>query len=184
MPGQITDQGEAIRDREERRWQARWDRQLQTLPANADKDEPAEESLPVAKHRGFLNILELDVPCYVLDNGLRVIGRTTFTETITGIKGGGGLEKYLGVNNLKPFIPMDLVLERFVTFRLLEVEGLQKQVKGLTADLVIDVCRWFLAALGGGGQAQIRKQADPCQREMAIKCSMFLRAVRRLAWMR
>jgi len=32
--------------------------------------------------------------------------------------GGGALEKYSGVNALKPFIDMNLVLERMVPFRL------------------------------------------------------------------
>lgn len=45
-------------------------------------------------------------------DGQRVIGRTSTTEMLTGIKGGGGLEKYLGVEALKPFINLDNVLER------------------------------------------------------------------------
>jgi len=60
------------------------------------------------------------------------------TEMLTGIKGGGGLEKYLGVNPLKPFIDLENVLERMRSFRLPEVEGLDRQVKGLPADLAID----------------------------------------------
>jgi hypothetical protein len=87
--------------------------------------------LPVARYRGFLNLTGLDVPCYVLSDGQRVIGRTSFTETLTGIHGGGGLEKYLGVQSLKPFIGLEIVLEGMVAFRLPEVEGLQRQVKGL-----------------------------------------------------
>jgi len=45
-----------------------------------------------------------------------------------GIKGGGALEKYIGVKALEPFINKELVLERLVPFRLLEVEGLEKAV--------------------------------------------------------
>ena len=45
--------------------------------------------------RGKLNIMGMHVPCYVLDNGVRVIGRTSATEVLTGIKGGGALEKGL-----------------------------------------------------------------------------------------
>lgn len=52
-----------------------------------------------------------------------------------GLAGGGALEKYLGVNSLKPFIDMDLVLEGLVSFRLKEVEGLEKGVKGNTTAL-------------------------------------------------
>ena len=55
---------------------------------------------------------------------------------MTGIKGGGALEKYIAVKALEPFIPKDLMLERMVPFRLPEVEGLDKAVKGLPADLL------------------------------------------------
>ena len=72
--------------------------------------------------------------------GVRVIGRTSATEVLTGIKGGGGLEKYLGVSSLKPFINVDLVLERMMSFSLPEVEGLGKAVKGLPSYLFIEVC--------------------------------------------
>jgi hypothetical protein len=133
-----------------------------------------DTSLPVAKYRGALDILDLDVPVYVLDNGMRVIGRTSFTETLTGIRGGGDLEKYLGVSSLKPFIPLNLVLERFVSFRLPEVEGLERQVKGLPADLAIDICRWFVAALESSYKPDTTTKLTDRQREMAVKASMFL----------
>jgi hypothetical protein len=54
---------------------------------------------------------------------------------------GGALEKYIGVKALEPFINSNLVLERMVPFRLLEVEGLEKAVKGLPADLMIEICQ-------------------------------------------
>jgi hypothetical protein len=115
--------------------------------------EPIEEvldpisAMPIARWRGTLNIVGLEVPCYVLDDGQKIIGRTSATELLTGIKGGGALEKYIAVKALEPFINKDLVLERFVPFRLLEVEGLEKAVKGLPADLMIEVCQGFVAAL-------------------------------------
>jgi hypothetical protein len=55
------------------------------------EEVPVSKSMPVAVHRGNLNIMGQDVPCYVLDNGVRVIGRTSATEVLTGIKGGGAL---------------------------------------------------------------------------------------------
>lgn len=54
----------------------------------------------------------------MLSNGQRVIGRTSATELLSGIKGGGGLEIYLGAKSLEPFINKDLVLEGMVPFRL------------------------------------------------------------------
>jgi len=109
------------------------------------------------------------LPVYVLRNGVRVVGRTSFTEAITSIKGGGGLEKYLGVASLKPFIDLDLVLERMVAFRIPEVEGLEKDVKGLPADLVIDVCKGFAAALEAAILSPKEHPMTNRQMQMAVK---------------
>lgn len=126
---------------------------------------------------GWLPIIGYDLPCYVLDNEQRVIGRTSATEMLTGIKGGGGLEKYLGVSSLKPFINMDLVLERMVAFRIPEVEGLDKAVKGLTTDLMIEICQGFVAALEASERDDPnRHKLTARQREMAFQASMFLSA--------
>lgn len=103
--------------------------------------------LPVALYKGALDLLGEEIPCYVLDTGQRVIGRTAYTETLTGIKGGGGLEKYLGVSSLKSFINLEEVLEGMVSFSLPEVEGLDRDVKGLPADLAIDIWRSFVSAM-------------------------------------
>lgn len=138
---------------------------------------PSGEPLPEAKHRGVLRILDVELPCYVLSNGERVIGRTSATEMLTGIKGGGALEKYLGVKPLKPFIDIDLVLEGMVPFLLPEVEGLEREVKGLTADKLIDICRGFVAALEASNRADYGgARLTDRQREMAMKASMFVAA--------
>ena len=133
--------------------------------------------MPIARWRGVLNLVGVDVPCYVLEDGQKIIGRTSATEVLTGIKGGGALEKYLAVKALEPFIDKDLVLERLVPFRLLEVEGLEKAVKGLPHDLMIEVCQGFVAAL----QATLQPNSPfppltTRQQQMAVQASMFLSA--------
>lgn len=138
---------------------------------------PAAQGMPTAMHRGILNIIGLEVPCYVLDNGMRVIGRTSATEILTGIKGGGALEKYIAARALDPFIPKDLVLERMVPFRLPEVAGLDKAVKGLPADLFVEVCQGFVRAL----EETLKPKSDYQkmtlrQQQMAVAASMFLSA--------
>lgn len=133
--------------------------------------------LPEAKHRGVLRILDTELPCYVLSDGQRIIGRTSVTEMLTGIKGGGALEKYLGVNALKPFIDLDLVLEGMVPFALPEVEGLEREVKGLTTSTLIDVCRGFVAALEASNRDDYSgPKLTARQREMAVMASMFVAA--------
>ncbi len=132
--------------------------------------------VPEAKYKGTLALPGIELPVYVLDTGQRVVGRTSFTETLTDIKGGGGLEKYLAVSALKPFIDMNLVLEGLVAFRLPEVEGLETQVKGLPSDLVIEVCRGFVRALEASAvEPQVHKLTAR-QTQMAIKASMLLAA--------
>lgn len=133
------------------------------------------DQLPVAKFRGTLRVVGAEIPCYVLSNEFRVIGRTSVTEYLTGIKGGGALEKYVAVKALEPFINKDLVLERMVPFRLPDVEGLDKSVKGLSADTFIDLCQGFVRAMeanlspGYDGPKMTARQF-----EMALKASMFL----------
>jgi hypothetical protein len=132
--------------------------------------------VPTARHRGFLNLVGVEIPCYVLDNGQRVIGRTSATEMLSGIKGGGDLEKYLGVNQLKPFIDMSLVLERMTAFSLPEVEGLDKSVKGLPTDLLIDICQGFVRALEAHARPDSGTKLTRRQMEIAVKASMFVAA--------
>lgn len=154
----------------------RWKKQRETAGKDPDEIIPTG-NLPAAKYKGFLNLLGVDLPCYVLDNGMRVVGRTSFTEMLTGIKAGGGLEKYLGVEPLKPFIPLDEVLEKMVPFRLPEVEGLQRHVKGLPADLLIDICKGFMTALEASTHPDSKfPKLTARQREMAIKAGMFVTA--------
>lgn len=151
--------------------QARWAKAKGT---NASASGTA--NLPVAKHRGFLNLVGMEIPCYVLDNGQRVIGRTSATEMLTGIKGGGALEKYLGVAQLKPFVDMNLVLEKMSAFSLPEVEGLERDVKGLPTDLMIDICQGFVSALEAHGRQDSETKLTKRQLDMAVKAGMFVAA--------
>jgi hypothetical protein len=133
-----------------------------------------DKPLPVAKHKGFLNILDVDMPCYVLDTGERVIGRVAATEMLSGFPRQGDLEGYLRSQNLKPYIDKDFVVARMVSFRLPEVEQLGREVKGLTTDLLIEVCRGLVAALEASQREPPEVKLTPRQISMAIKSSMFL----------
>lgn len=139
-----------------------------------------EVALPEAKYRGFLPLMALEVPCYVLSDGRRLIGRTSFTEVLSGIKGGGALEHYLRANSLKPFIDLDLVLEQLVEFRLPEVEGLQTRVRGLTADVVIDICRGLVAALEASNRGESECKLTARQQEIAARAGVFLASCAKL----
>jgi hypothetical protein len=134
-----------------------------------------EHKLPKALYKGVLDLVGAEIPCYVLDSGQRVIGRTAYTESLTGIKGGGDLEKYLGVSALKPFINIDMLLEGMVAFSLPEVEGLERDVKGLPADLAIEVWRGFVTAMEAALTSKEVKLTER-QKQMAMKASFLLGA--------
>ena len=130
--------------------------------------------LPEAVYKGTLELGGAEIPCYVLNSGERIIGRTSVTEMLTQIKGGGDLEKYLGVNAFKPFVDQDLVLERMIPFRLPEVEGLERQVKGLRSDNLVDICQGLVNAMNAHarGEAKLTNR----QQQIAIQASAFLSA--------
>lgn len=151
---------------------------VEVLPPDDDLEMGTQDTLPVAKYRGFLNLVGQEIPCYVLEpTGQRLIGRTATAELLSGIKGGGGLERYIEAKSLKPFINQDLILEGMVAFRLPEVEALGKHVKGLPADLVIEICNSYVAALSASMTPNSQYQPlTERQTEIAIRASMFLSA--------
>ena len=149
---------------------------VEVAGAEAELEEPDLAALPEAKHKGQLRMLGAEIPAYVLSNGQRVIGRTSATEMLTGIRGGGAFEKYIGVASLSPFLNANAVSERMVTFRLPEVEGLGRSVKGLPADLMIEVCQALVAALEAHTRPNSGVQLTSRQIDMALQASMFVSA--------
>lgn len=134
-------------------------------------------SLPTANYRGFLNLLGTELPCYVLSNGQRVIGRTSLLEMLNGNKSGGDLEAYLSVQAFQPFINIQAVTERMVAFWLPETERMGSSAKGLPADLVIDICAGLVQALDENtNQESTSPRLTAKQISIAAKASMFLAA--------
>lgn len=168
---------ESARVAAEARWRKAREREVELEKFEEVEVLPPASDMPIARHRGVLNIVGLEVPCYVLDNGEKIIGRTSATELLTGIKGGGALEKYLAVRALEPFIDTNKIAERMVPFRLLEVEGLERAVKGLPADLLIEICQGFVAALQASlDNNSTHPRLTDRQRQMAMQASIFLSA--------
>ncbi|MGH9054386.1 MAG: carph-isopro domain-containing protein, partial [Acidimicrobiales bacterium] len=61
--------------------------------------------LPVAQHPGTLVVGDFHLNCYVLDDGRRIISRTSATEFLTDGRGGGNFESYVEVKTLEPYLP-------------------------------------------------------------------------------
>lgn len=145
-----------------------------------DSVEEKQAHIPRAIYWGVLELMGRTIPCYVLNNGMRIIGRTAANETLTGIKGAGDFEKTISVRSLKPFLDSDLIVKQLIAFRLEEVEGLGVNVKGMPADVFIDVCRGFVSALEASYHYPEDANYPPLtdrQKEIAVRASIFLAAV-------
>ena len=158
---------------------ARWSREEDDIDPKLEDEEllEPEPAMPIARWRGTLNIVGLEVPCLRPGHRREDYWADLCDRASDRHSGRWGTQKYIGVKALEPFIPIRLVLERMVPFRLLEVEGLERAVKGLPADLMIEVCQGFVAALQASfdPNSQYPRMTDR-QRQMAIKASMFLSA--------
>ncbi len=136
--------------------------------------------LPVAAYSGSLNLAGASISCFVLTNGMRIIGRTTANEVLTGIERYGDLERTIGVQSLRPFLDYEEVTNQFIAFRSPDSERLKSAAKGMPADVFIDICQAYARAL----EASYRRTEDADypemtdrQKEVAARASVFLAAV-------
>lgn len=126
------------------------------------------ELLPIARWPGVLYLSEHDeLPCYVLDDGRRVISRTGATTLLTHGTGGGALEHYIGTKTIKPYIPDDLH-EHMIEFVIEEVTN--KTVRGLLAEDFLTICKAYVKARDMGAPLTNK------QKEIAYQASMLLMA--------
>ncbi|MFP5389641.1 MAG: P63C domain-containing protein [Thermoleophilia bacterium] len=136
--------------------------ELVVMP-EADNPHP---KVPMAKWAGVLQIGDNELPCYVLDDGRRVISRTGATNSLTG-RGGGNLESYIGVEALRGFMPEDFA-DQMIEFTL---EGVtNKTVRGITAESFLDICKAYMRALNAGALQSER------QMEIAVHAGIFTAA--------
>ena len=122
---------------------------------------------PQAQWPGALEVAEQELPCYVLDDGRRVITRTGALNFLTGGKGGGNLESYLRIRVLEQFLPPDLE-EQF--FDITIPQMVNKSVQAMSASAFIDICGAYSRARDTGALTTDTQVA------MAVRASMLLAA--------
>jgi hypothetical protein len=124
---------------------------------------------PEARWPGVLAVADQELPCFVLDDGRRVITRTGALNFLTGGKGGGNLDSYLRIQMLQPFLPPDLD-EQFFDITMSQV--VNKSVQAMSASAFIDICRAYARARDTGA---INANSES-QVAIAIRASMLLAA--------
>jgi hypothetical protein len=118
--------------------------------------EKVGKPLPKATHEGILTIGDMEIPCAVLDNGMRVLTQSGVMLALGRARQAKGRQYYdadvnlpafLTAKNLKPFIPSSLsVTSSQIEFR--PIGG--GRAFGYSADLLPQVCGVFLDAKAKG----------------------------------
>lgn len=124
-----------------------------------------ENKLPKATHRGILPIGDIEIPCFVLENGTRVISGRGMTKAI-GMKGRGqGVRRITAHKTLKPFInnELDLAIQNPLHFKSV---GSRSKIpnSGYEATILHDLCQAVLEARDKGAlkTEQEKRYAQYC----------------------
>lgn len=131
----------------------------------------------VVKYRGELDLNGIKIPCYVLDNGLRVISGRGLQEALKMVDveegkqtAGTRLARYLNQKTLNPFISKYLSSDH-LTPVLCSDSG--KTIHGYRADALADICDAFL-------EARKTIELSPRQAIIADQCEIIMRAFARV----
>jgi hypothetical protein len=125
--------------------------------------------IPIAKWPGVLSIGTKEIPCYVLEDGQRIISRNAATGVLTDEKGGGNLEQYLIVQSLRGYVPPGFT-DQMIEFFVPGTSAPNTTTKGISAEAFIEICQAYVSAFEAGALTTER------QKEIAIKAAMFMAA--------
>jgi hypothetical protein len=122
---------------------------------------------------GVLNIGGLKIPCYVLNDGTRLLSQRGLNKALGRPEGGKGgaekLPKSLGVKSLTPFISNDLTSRIANTISVVPPRS-GNPVKGIDANCLPEICDVWLRAREAGA-------LSPAQLETAKKAEILTRGL-------
>ena len=107
--------------------------------------------LPKASHAGTLSIGDLKIPCYVLENGTRILSQRGLNDAMGVTQGGGvpdgGLRtpRFIRLEALKPYISNDLTAALLEPIEFAPLHG-GRSVLGFPATTLPDICTAWLKA--------------------------------------
>lgn len=131
----------------------------------------------IVKYRGELDLNGIKIPCYVLDDGTRIISGRGMQESLKMVDvedgkqtAGTRLARYFNQKSLNPFFSKYLSSGHFET--IICNDG-GKKINGYKAEALADICDVFL---------QARKEIDLSARQAIIadQCEILMRAFARV----
>lgn len=125
-------------------------------------------SLPKISHKGELKLGEISIPCYVLENGKRVLSSAGLRDSLRLVDessesvSGTRLKRLFANKGLSPYISDKLSSGHFEP--LICVDG-GKKINGYEADVLSDICDSILEARRNGAidTPRMRIVADQCE---------------------
>ncbi len=148
------------------------------LIAAAAKKALAE--LPIATHTGVIKIGDLEIPCYVTENGDRVLSGRGMQEALrlvdedapaSGTKPGSRMDRFLGSKSLNPLIYKGRDPDHFKPIKF-KFEGIG--INGYRAETLADICDAML-------QARDMNMLDTKRKEIIAKqCDILMRGFARV----
>lgn len=114
--------------------------------------------LPKVTHEGELKILDVVIPCYVLDTGERVLSQRGISSAFTGSHGGSAgkssgaqkLPRFLAKASIKPFINKDLMARIDALIEFQPKSG--RSAFGYEASLLPEICEVILDSGRANGE--------------------------------
>ena len=121
-----------------------------------------------ATHSGEIIIGGITLPCYVLEDGSRVLTQTDTVQTL-GLGQFVQLGKFIHHNSIKPYISGDLqnLLINRITFKLPRTRG--KPAHGYQATILAEICDAVF-------QAKKEGRLKETQKNIAEQCEMLTRS--------
>lgn len=143
-------------------------REIASKAARVRWSDPTAK-LPKATHAGVLAVGDFRVPCYVLEDGRRLLSQSGMVATLSLSKGQvDRLGSFLGSNVLKPFVSEELSSGINAPARFKAPHG--PAAYGYDATILVDICDAVLSARRAG--ALLDRQSH-----VADRCEMLVRAL-------
>lgn len=123
-----------------------------------------------ALHTGVIKLGEFELPCYVLNNEMRVLSQREVVKLITGGRESGNLYGYLRARAVQPFLPAKFQ-ENNVNFdrNSLIFKAGSITANGIQASDLVDICNAYL-------KARLAGELLPQQAKLAEQSEMFIAA--------
>ncbi|TRZ53639.1 hypothetical protein D4S03_01455 [bacterium] len=113
-----------------------------SVDPNTDLPSAPYSGDTIALFRGTLDMGNVSFPCYVLDNGKRVITQREVVRLMTG-HAKGGIDRYLQSSILNGYLDPEKIEKQTVEFKL---QGTGQKAVGYEGTLLVEICDAYLRA--------------------------------------